>query len=93
MKRIVLAALVLPVFLVGCGEPAPDPTYDGYEAPVVEEPVVTETEVGSDVLVIDMDWDTVRVIRQRVHGVDCVITTNSDNIATTCDWGDKDATE
>lgn len=45
MRRIIAAALVPLVFLVGCGAPAEDTTTDGYETPEYTEPTNgTETE-------------------------------------------------
>lgn len=75
MKRIILAALVLPVFLVGCGAPADEPgdnTTDG-----------TSTGYGDGALIPDTNYYVKKI---DVGGTDCVIYKDGDVGNITCGW-------
>lgn len=77
MKRIVLAALTLPIFLVGCGSEAPDTTTNQNGSGVHDT-----TEVG--------DGSDVEFFVKTIDGVKCRVAVIYLSVAMDCEDGVDD---
>lgn len=84
MKRLVVLALTLPVFLVGCGGENPNPNYDGSSINSDEGPRDDKVDADSAFTVIrDGDTDIHYWTFTTPDGMKCL--TNYDG-ALSCDW-------
>lgn len=75
MKRIVITALTLPVFLVGCG--------GGESVNNGDTPPVNVTDHSQ----IDVDGDTdTHIYKVLVEDTECVVVDGYQSVGVTCDW-------